>query len=276
MDPERATPSSTPRKFSIRSNFGKARQPRSRKNRPCDACRRRKTACVITAEPPCETRPISIHPSIQSIQFPAHYRTIGSISSSLTLNKAIYTYIHIHHLLLLSFTYFTVLYCELSQLTSPPFVIQVCFVKAEACYANPSLIPMSWLLGPDLLLFLLLLITSTLVLEVHHLQMPIRLGVSMLQVPPQWQLQLQHQLRHLFLPLHPPSLRPRPPKSTATGPNRPPLSTTASSGPIFRLYLVKALLTSTRTTLIHPVCIPIRKLYTPLKMCQEGLPMPWH
>ncbi|ESU07081.1 hypothetical protein FGSG_12002 [Fusarium graminearum PH-1] len=42
MDPERATSSSsTPRKFSIRSNFGKARQPRSRKNRPCDACRRR-------------------------------------------------------------------------------------------------------------------------------------------------------------------------------------------------------------------------------------------
>ncbi|UZP34344.1 hypothetical protein NXS19_002160 [Fusarium pseudograminearum] len=54
MDPERATSSSsTPRKFSIRSNFGKARQPRSRKNRPCDACRRRKTACVITSEPPC-------------------------------------------------------------------------------------------------------------------------------------------------------------------------------------------------------------------------------
>ncbi|KAG7421284.1 putative transcriptional regulatory protein [Fusarium oxysporum f. sp. rapae] len=55
-DRERATSSSstaTPRKFSIRSNFGKARQPRSRKNRPCDACRRRKTACVITSEPPC-------------------------------------------------------------------------------------------------------------------------------------------------------------------------------------------------------------------------------
>ncbi|KAF4957440.1 hypothetical protein FGADI_3076, partial [Fusarium gaditjirri] len=54
-DQERATSSSstaTPRKFSIRSNFGKARQPRSRKNRPCDACRRRKTACVITSEPP--------------------------------------------------------------------------------------------------------------------------------------------------------------------------------------------------------------------------------
>ena len=60
--PERATSSATPRKFSIRSNFGKARQPRSRKNRPCDACRRRKTACVITSEPPCERRPI-FHPS---------------------------------------------------------------------------------------------------------------------------------------------------------------------------------------------------------------------
>ncbi|KAF4983832.1 hypothetical protein FZEAL_838 [Fusarium zealandicum] len=50
-EPERAL--STPRKFSIRSNFGRPRQPRSRKNRPCDACRRRKTACVITTEPPC-------------------------------------------------------------------------------------------------------------------------------------------------------------------------------------------------------------------------------
>jgi hypothetical protein len=111
MDPERATPSSTPRKFSIRSNFGKARQPRSRKNRPCDACRRRKTACVITAEPPCETRPISIHPSIQSIQFPAHYRTIGSISSSLTLNKAIYTYTYTTFFY---FTLLTLLYCTVN------------------------------------------------------------------------------------------------------------------------------------------------------------------
>ncbi|RSL74692.1 hypothetical protein CEP51_011486 [Fusarium floridanum] len=42
-----------PRKFTIRSKFGQARKPRSRKNRPCDACRRRKTACVITSEPPC-------------------------------------------------------------------------------------------------------------------------------------------------------------------------------------------------------------------------------
>lgn len=45
-----------PRKFTIRSKFGQARKPRSRKNRPCDACRRRKTACVITSEPPCERR----------------------------------------------------------------------------------------------------------------------------------------------------------------------------------------------------------------------------
>ncbi|KAM0483754.1 hypothetical protein ACHAPX_002250 [Trichoderma viride] len=42
-----------PRKFTIQSQFGRARQPRSRKNRPCDACRRRKTACVIPSEPPC-------------------------------------------------------------------------------------------------------------------------------------------------------------------------------------------------------------------------------
>lgn len=43
-----------PRKFTIQSQFGRARQPRSRKNRPCDACRRRKTACVIPSEPPCK------------------------------------------------------------------------------------------------------------------------------------------------------------------------------------------------------------------------------
>ncbi|PHH62266.1 hypothetical protein CDD82_2024 [Ophiocordyceps australis] len=42
-----------PRKFVIQSTFGSARERRSRKNRPCDACRRRKTACVITSEPPC-------------------------------------------------------------------------------------------------------------------------------------------------------------------------------------------------------------------------------
>ncbi|KAK1246026.1 hypothetical protein MKX07_005095 [Trichoderma sp. CBMAI-0711] len=44
---------SRPRKFTIQSQFGRPRQPRSRKNRPCDACRKRKTACVITSEPPC-------------------------------------------------------------------------------------------------------------------------------------------------------------------------------------------------------------------------------
>ncbi|KAM3468007.1 hypothetical protein MY5147_008363 [Beauveria neobassiana] len=49
------------RKFTIQSSFGQARERRSRKNRPCDACRRRKTACVITNQPPCrfcETRGI--------------------------------------------------------------------------------------------------------------------------------------------------------------------------------------------------------------------------
>ncbi|OAA35740.1 nitrogen regulatory protein OTam [Beauveria brongniartii RCEF 3172] len=49
------------RKFTIQSSFGQARERRSRKNRPCDACRRRKTACVITDQPPCrfcETRGI--------------------------------------------------------------------------------------------------------------------------------------------------------------------------------------------------------------------------
>lgn len=43
-----------PRKFTIQSNFGNARQRRSRKNRPCDACRKRKTGCVITTGPPCK------------------------------------------------------------------------------------------------------------------------------------------------------------------------------------------------------------------------------
>ncbi|KAL4874957.1 fungal-specific transcription factor domain-containing protein [Aspergillus karnatakaensis] len=42
-----------PRRFKVRSSFGQTRQPRSRKNRPCDVCRRRKTACVINGEPPC-------------------------------------------------------------------------------------------------------------------------------------------------------------------------------------------------------------------------------
>ncbi|KAK8930206.1 putative transcriptional regulatory protein [Metarhizium anisopliae] len=41
-----------PRKFVIQSTFGVPRERRSRKSRPCDACRRRKTACIITTEPP--------------------------------------------------------------------------------------------------------------------------------------------------------------------------------------------------------------------------------
>ncbi|KAK1716053.1 fungal-specific transcription factor domain-containing protein [Colletotrichum acutatum] len=45
--------SSQRRRFKVPSEFGQARQPRSRKNRPCDACRKRKTACVITSTPPC-------------------------------------------------------------------------------------------------------------------------------------------------------------------------------------------------------------------------------
>ncbi|KIX97147.1 uncharacterized protein Z520_07261 [Fonsecaea multimorphosa CBS 102226] len=45
--------SSRRRRFKIRSEFGLARQWRSRKNRPCDACRRRRSACVIEDRPPC-------------------------------------------------------------------------------------------------------------------------------------------------------------------------------------------------------------------------------
>ncbi|EXJ82430.1 hypothetical protein A1O3_06243 [Capronia epimyces CBS 606.96] len=41
------------RRFRVQSEFGSARQWRSRKNRPCDTCRRRKTACVIEDRPPC-------------------------------------------------------------------------------------------------------------------------------------------------------------------------------------------------------------------------------
>ncbi|KAL4978847.1 fungal-specific transcription factor domain-containing protein [Aspergillus desertorum] len=41
------------RSFKIKTRFGAARQWRSRKNRPCDACRRRKTACIIETTPPC-------------------------------------------------------------------------------------------------------------------------------------------------------------------------------------------------------------------------------
>ncbi|KAH7120265.1 fungal-specific transcription factor domain-containing protein [Dactylonectria estremocensis] len=53
MDPRTDSATRGSRKYTIRSNFGQARQPRSRKNRPCDACRRRKTACVIADKPPC-------------------------------------------------------------------------------------------------------------------------------------------------------------------------------------------------------------------------------
>lgn len=42
------------RRFKVQSEFGNARQWRSRKNRPCDVCRKRKTVCVITSEPPCK------------------------------------------------------------------------------------------------------------------------------------------------------------------------------------------------------------------------------
>ncbi|KAJ0418778.1 fungal-specific transcription factor domain-containing protein [Aspergillus carlsbadensis] len=41
------------RSFKIKTKFGSARQWRSRKNPPCDACRRRKTACIIESSPPC-------------------------------------------------------------------------------------------------------------------------------------------------------------------------------------------------------------------------------
>ncbi|KAL4947504.1 fungal-specific transcription factor domain-containing protein [Aspergillus filifer] len=41
------------RSFKIRTRFGASRQWRSRKNPPCDACRRRKTACIIETVPPC-------------------------------------------------------------------------------------------------------------------------------------------------------------------------------------------------------------------------------
>ncbi|KEF54473.1 uncharacterized protein A1O9_09640 [Exophiala aquamarina CBS 119918] len=41
------------RRFKIQSEFGNARQWRSRKSRPCDICRKRKTACVIEDRPPC-------------------------------------------------------------------------------------------------------------------------------------------------------------------------------------------------------------------------------
>lgn len=51
---------SRPRKFVIQSTFGVPRERRSRKSRPCDACRRRKTACIITTEPPCKFGPLLV------------------------------------------------------------------------------------------------------------------------------------------------------------------------------------------------------------------------
>lgn len=82
-----ATSSSTPRKFSIRSNFGKARQPRSRKNRPCDACRRRKTACVITSEPPCENAPLPLSFSILCFPYSTHPQTLCCPSPAVHLHN---------------------------------------------------------------------------------------------------------------------------------------------------------------------------------------------
>ncbi|RDW72941.1 hypothetical protein BP6252_06848 [Coleophoma cylindrospora] len=47
-------PNDTPRRrIKIETRFGSARQSRSRKDRPCDLCRGRKSACVITTKPPC-------------------------------------------------------------------------------------------------------------------------------------------------------------------------------------------------------------------------------
>ncbi|KAK1463052.1 hypothetical protein CCUS01_08457 [Colletotrichum cuscutae] len=51
--PNNTKRSSRRRRLKVPSEFGQARQSRSRKNRPCDACRKRKTACVITSTPPC-------------------------------------------------------------------------------------------------------------------------------------------------------------------------------------------------------------------------------
>lgn len=47
----------SPRKLHIETRFGRARRLRSRKDRPCDACRHRKSACVITVRPPCRPLP---------------------------------------------------------------------------------------------------------------------------------------------------------------------------------------------------------------------------
>lgn len=50
------------RSFRIQSEFGSARQWRSRKNRPCDTCRKRKTACVIKDRPPCKDGTLGFTP----------------------------------------------------------------------------------------------------------------------------------------------------------------------------------------------------------------------
>ncbi|GKT44730.1 uncharacterized protein ColSpa_04911 [Colletotrichum spaethianum] len=50
--PRDSTCSSKRRRFKVQSEFGNARGWRSRKNRPCDVCRKRKTVCVITTAPP--------------------------------------------------------------------------------------------------------------------------------------------------------------------------------------------------------------------------------
>ncbi|KAL2817643.1 fungal-specific transcription factor domain-containing protein [Aspergillus granulosus] len=78
-----------PRKFKISSIFGQARQPRSRKNRPCDTCRRRKTACVINVEPPCvfcRSRGLPCQsvtsPSIPATPVAQQFETPESVQSS--------------------------------------------------------------------------------------------------------------------------------------------------------------------------------------------------
>lgn len=41
------------RKINIQTRHGGSRESRSRRDRPCDKCRTRKSACVITVKPPC-------------------------------------------------------------------------------------------------------------------------------------------------------------------------------------------------------------------------------
>ncbi|KAH8803688.1 fungal-specific transcription factor domain-containing protein [Xylogone sp. PMI_703] len=42
------------RKITLETRFGGPRGSRSRKDRPCDVCRQRKSACVIAVKPPCK------------------------------------------------------------------------------------------------------------------------------------------------------------------------------------------------------------------------------